>query len=61
MWIRLHLYDTGEIIMAQTENILTISEIRKGETVVSFIGDAYKYITVKESMDEIGKIITYGR
>ena len=66
MWIRLHAtsYDRAEErpVMVQTKNITHINRSfgndTKDLTVIGFIGDEQNYLYVKESIDEIGALIT---
>ena len=59
MWIKLHDYTYGREMSVQTQNICVISPFAdsKGCT-VSFIGSEENYIQVKETVDEIGEMIT---
>ena len=61
MWIKCHLYNGDEIVI-QTQNISCVFpnqlEYDKGKTCVQFVGDIENYVVVKESVDEIGRMIT---
>lgn len=62
MWIRLHLFQSGDEIAVQTQNICSMfpdqRELCKGVTCIQFVGEEKNYIQVKESVDEIGAMIT---
>ena len=59
MWIKLHDYTYGREMSVQTQNICVIAPFvdREG-CIVSFIGSENNYIQVKETIDEIGAMIT---
>lgn len=59
MWIKLHDYECGMEIVAQTQNICTIEpfvDSAEGCS-VSFVGSENNYIRVKETVDEIEEMI----
>lgn len=59
MWIKLHDYTYGKEIAVQTQNICVIAPFVDSEgCAVNFIGTENNYIKVKESVDEIGAMIT---
>lgn len=59
MWIKLHDCKYDREIAVQTQNICTISPFLDGDgCCVSFIGDSSNYIKVRETVDEIGEMIT---
>lgn len=62
MWIKLHFYQTGDEVAAQTQNICAVYPDQrkqcKGTTVIQFTGAEENYIQVKETVDEIGAMIT---
>ena len=59
MWIKLHDYTYGKEIAVQTQNICVITPFIDSEgCAVSFIGSQNNYIKVKESIDEIWRMIT---
>ena len=62
MWIKLHFYKTGDEVAVQTQNICAVYPDQrkqyKGVTDIQFIGESENYIQVKESVDEIGAMIT---
>lgn len=62
MWIKLHFYQSSDEVVVQTQNICAVYQDQrkqyKGTTVVQFTGEETNYIQVKESMDEIGAMIT---
>lgn len=62
MWIRLHFFQGGDEVVVQTQNILAVYPDQrkqyKGVTCVQLNGAEENYIQVKESVDEIGAMIT---
>lgn len=59
MWIKLHDYKYDREIVVQTQNICTISPLVDANgCFIGFIGDNDNYIQVRETMDEIGAMIT---
>lgn len=59
MWIKLHLYHSGDEVAVQTQNICAVyPDQRKQLTCIQFNGSEENYIQVKESVDEIGAMIT---
>lgn len=62
MWIKLHLYQSGDEVAVQIQNICSVfPDQRKhynGVTCIQFIGSEENYIQVKETVDEIGEKIT---
>ena len=62
MWIKLHLFRSGDEVAVQTQNICSMfpdqREQYKGVTCIQFIGAEENYIQVKETVDEIGAMIT---
>lgn len=59
MWIKLHYKYNGKPVMVQTKNITSYGESTVDcATDVFFIGDDENYITVKETVEEIEKMIT---
>lgn len=62
MWIKLHFYQSGDEIAVQTQNICSIFPDQrkqyKGATCIQFCGGEDNYLSVKETMDEIGRMIT---
>ncbi len=62
MWIKLHFYQTGDEVAVQTQNICSIVPDQrkqyKGVTCIQFSGSEENYIQVKETIDEIGVMIT---
>ena len=59
MWIKLHDYKYGKEMAVQTQNICVISPFVESEgCTVSFVGSEENYIQVKETLDEIGAMIT---
>ena len=62
MWIKLHFYQSGDEVVVQTQNIFAVYPDQrkqyKGTTCIQFIGAEENYIRVKESVDEIGTMIT---
>ena len=62
MWIKLHFYLSGDEIWAQTQHICATypdqREQYKGGTCVQFDGDEENYLLVRETIDEIGGMIT---
>lgn len=62
MWIKLHLYQSGDEVAVQTQNICFVFPDQrkqyKGVTCIQFIGAEENYIQVKETVDEIGAMIT---
>lgn len=58
MWIKLHLFWSGDEVAVQTQNICMIAPYGDSEgCTVSFIGSENNYIQVKEMPDEIGAMI----
>lgn len=59
MWIKLHDYVYGREIAVQTQNICVIYPFADNKgCIVSFFGAEENYIQVKETIDEIGAMIT---
>ena len=62
MWIKLHFYQGGDEVTVQTQNICAVyPDQRKecnGVTCIQFAGAEENYIQVKETIDEIGAMIT---
>lgn len=62
MWIRLHFSQSDDEIAVQTQNICAIyPDQRKqynGVTCIQFCGDETNYLLVKETIDEIWRMIT---
>lgn len=60
MWIKLHCRYDGKPVMVQTKNIINYGESTNNNcsTDVFFIGNDENYITVKETVEEIEKMIT---
>lgn len=62
MWIKVHFYKTGDEIAVQTQNICVIFPDQrkqyKGATCIQFSGEETNYILVKETIDEIWRMIT---
>jgi len=62
MWIKLHFYQSGDEAAVQTQNICAVYPDQrkqyKGATRIQFNGEGENYIQVKESVDEIGAMIT---
>lgn len=62
MWIRLHMFQSGDEIVVQTQNICAVypdqREKYKDAMVIQFCGAEENYIQVKETIDEIGAMIT---
>lgn len=59
MWIKLHDYAYGREMVVQTQNICVIAPFVDSEgCTVSFVGSEENYIQVKETIDEIGAMIT---
>lgn len=62
MWIRLHMFQSSDEIVVQTQNICSIfldqRKQYKGVTCIQFNGAEDNYIQVKETIDEIGAMIT---
>lgn len=62
MWIKLHLFQSGDEVAVQAQNICAVYPDQrkqyKGTTCVQFIGSEENYIQVKESVDEIVAVIT---
>ena len=61
MWIKLHM-DDNRPVWVQTQNIADVhtsfSPKDNNMTVVGFIGSSSNYVLVKETIDEIGSMIT---
>lgn len=62
MWIKLHLYQSGDEVAVQTQNICFVFPDKrkqyKGVTCIQFVGDERNYIQVKETIDEIEVMVT---
>lgn len=62
MWIKLHFYWSGDEIAVQTQNICAIYPDQReeyiGVTNIQFAGTEDNYLTVRETIDEIGAMIT---
>lgn len=62
MWIKLHMFQSGDEVAVQTQNICAIyldqRKQYKGATCIQFCGDETNYLLVKETIDEIGVMIT---
>lgn len=62
MWIKSHFYQSGDEVAVQTQNICAVYPDQrkqyKGVTCIQFVGESENYIHVKESVDEIGVMIT---
>lgn len=62
MWIKLHFYRSGDEIAVQTQNICFICPDQRkqndGVTCVQFNGAEENYVQVKETIDEIWRMIT---
>lgn len=62
IWIKLHFYQSGDEVFVQTQNICAVfldqRKEYKGATCVQFAGSEENYIQVKETIDEIGAMIT---
>ena len=62
MWIKLHFFQSGDEVVVQTQNICSIFPDQrkqyKDAMVIQFCGAEENYIQVKETIDEIGAMIT---
>lgn len=62
MWIKLHLYQSGDETIVQIQNICAIypdqRKLYNGITCVQFIGSEENYIQVRETVDEIVEKMT---
>ena len=62
MWIKLHFYHSGDEVAVQAQNICFVCPDQReqydGVTCIQFNGAEENYIKVKESVDEIGRMIT---
>ena len=63
MWIKLHLFNSGDEVVVHTQNICAIyPDQRKGwgkeVTCIQFNGEVQNFMRVRESVDEIGAMIT---
>lgn len=63
MWIKLHLYQSGDEVAVQTQNICAVYPDQRdgwGEkvTCIQFNGEVQNFMRVRESVDEIGEKIT---
>lgn len=62
MWIKLHFYRSGDEVAVQTQNICAIYPDQrkqyKGATCIQFNGSEDNYIQVRETIDEIERIVT---
>lgn len=62
MWIKLHFHLSGDEMWVQTQHICAIypdqREQYKGAICVQFDGDEDNYLLVRETIDEMGAMIT---
>lgn len=62
MWIKLHFFQSGDEVIVHTQNICAVYPDQrkqyKGVTCIQFNGAEENYIQVKETIDEIGAMIT---
>lgn len=62
MWIKLHMFQSGDEVAVQTQNICFVCPDQRkqydGATCIQFNGAEENYIQVKETIDEIGVMIT---
>ena len=62
MWIKLHLFNSGDEVVVQTQNICAVypdqrKNWSKEVTCIQFNGEVQNFMRVRESVDEIGAMI----
>ena len=62
MWIKLHLFNSGDEVVVQTQNICAVYPDQRKNwsevTCIQFNGEVQNFMRVRESVDEIGAMIT---